>query len=120
MKQYNPALQGILRTVFHTFHAENALGSVFPFSGIIRHVHVHRADAPAPAAGDAFIPVTFYPHHGKIAHWFQEHRNRTDILAESTIVFQQNCEDNANHIIEDVACNKEHEHRVVVCFSEPE
>ena len=63
-----PVLQGVFRAVFHTFHAKDTLRTVFPFPGRIRHIHIHRADTPALAAGYAFAFVAFHPQHGKIAH----------------------------------------------------
>ena len=53
-------LQSILGTVPGTFKAQNTLRSVFPLSGIVRHIHIHRAYTFALAAGYAFTLITLY------------------------------------------------------------
>ena len=43
-----------------TFKAQNTLCAVLSLSCVICHIHIHRAYAPALAAGDAFARITFY------------------------------------------------------------
>ena len=74
-------------TVLHAFHTKNAFGSVFPFSGIIRYVYVHRTHALAFSAGDALFLVAFHPEKSEIAHGFQEYGDGTEIFAERAVVF---------------------------------
>ena len=61
-------LQGFFRTVFHTLQAEDTLCPVELSPGIIRHIHIHGANAPAFAAREAFALVTLDPQKGKRAH----------------------------------------------------
>ena len=61
-------LQRFLRTVFHTLQAENALRSVYSFSGIIGDTYVHRTYPLALAAGYTLTLVALDPQYGKITH----------------------------------------------------
>ena len=50
--------QGFFGTDFRTFIAQNTFCSIYSFSGIICHVHIHGTDCFAFAAGDTFALVT--------------------------------------------------------------
>ena len=96
-------LKCFFRTGLDTFHTEDALGSIFTAAGIVRNVHIHRADSFAFAAGDAFCFVAFDPHKSVKAHGFQKNGNRTDIFAESAVIFEGISQYDADCIIQDVA-----------------
>ena len=81
-------MQRLCGTDLRAFIAENALRSVFPFAGFFVDLHVHGADAQALAAVNTFALVAVDAQHRKIAHGLEKNRNRTQILAERTIIFE--------------------------------
>ena len=80
-------LKRVFRTTPHALHAEDTLCSVFPFSGIIGHVHIHGADSLALSAVNALFFIAGYAQQLKATHRFQKNRDRADIFAEGTVVF---------------------------------
>ena len=76
------------RTSFRAFIAENALRSVFPFAGFFVDLHVHGTDPQTLPTMNALILIAVDAQQGKIAHGLEKNRNRTQILAERTIIFE--------------------------------
>ena len=99
-------LQCFPRAGLYALHAQDAFRAIEPFSGVVRHVHIHGAHLPALSAGDALFLIARYPEQGKIAHRLQKDRYRAEILAESTVVFASECQRNANRIIQDISNKK--------------
>lgn len=112
--------QCFCRADLRTLLAEDALCGILATAGVFIHLDVHRTDLQAFPTADALVFIALDANQGIIAHGLQEHRYRADILAESAIVLQENGEGDTNSIIEDVTCDKERKHRVVVSFPEPE
>ena len=76
------------RTNFRAFIAENALRSVFPFAGFFVYLHVHGTDPQTLPTMNALILIAVDAQQRKIAHGLEKNRNRTQILAERTIIFE--------------------------------
>ena len=70
------------------------------------NLNIHRAVFFALFAADTFIGVQFDMEEGKAAGWFQEDGDRTDIFAESPVVFADESQRNADNIIEKIADEK--------------
>lgn len=102
--------KSILRAIPYTLHTEYAFGTVFSFSGVIGHIHVHRAYTPAFSAVDAFILFTLDADQRVIAHGFEEHCNRTNIFAESPVVFKCKRKQNTDSVICYVPCYERQKH----------
>ena len=62
------ASQRLFRAGLHAFEAEDTLRPVQALAGVVRHVDVHRADAAALAAGDAFRLVAGDAQQREVAH----------------------------------------------------
>ena len=60
----------VFGAVFHTLHAQNAFGSVLPFSGVIGYIYIHRTDPFTFSAANTFIFVAFNAEQRKITHGF--------------------------------------------------
>ena len=103
-------LQGFLGAVLYALHAQDAFCTVLPAAGRIQHIHLHGADLPAPAAGDAFARIALYPEQSKIAHGLQEHRYRADIFAEGPVILQGKGQGNPQPVIEQVPHDKGPDH----------
>ena len=52
----------------------------------------------------------------KITHRFEEDRDRADIFAEGAVVLKHHSEGDADHVIDQVADEEQHEHCVLVGF----
>ncbi len=57
---------------------------------------------------------------GEVAHGLEEDRDGTDVFAEGAIVLEHNGKEDARHIIDQIADEKQHEHGVLVGFAEME
>ena len=99
-------LQCFLRTCFYTLHTKNTLRSIFSFSGIIRHIHIHRAHFLAFSTGYALFFITLYPKQRKITHRLQEYGYRAEILTKCPIVLKCDSQGNTNTIVCDISNNK--------------
>ena len=75
-------------TNFRAFIAENALRSVFPLAGFFVDLHVHGTDPQTLPAMNTLILIAVDAQQRKIAHRLEKNRNRTQILAERTIIFE--------------------------------
>ena len=75
-------------TNFRALIAENALRSVFPFAGFFVDLHVHGTDPQTLPTMNALILIAVDAQQRKIAHGLEKNRNRTQILAERTIIFE--------------------------------
>ena len=70
------------------FVTEDALRSVFPFAGFFVDLHVHGTDPQTLPTMNALILIAVDAQQRKIAHGPEKNRNRTQILAERTIIFE--------------------------------
>ena len=59
---------------------------------------------------DALIRFAFDAEQGKIAHWFQEHCDRTHIFAKRPVILEIKGKRNADSLICDIADDKRPEH----------
>ena len=84
----NRSMQRLCGTDLRAFIAENALRSVFPFAGFFVDLHVHGADSQTLPAMNALILIAVDAQQRKVAHGLEKNRNRTQILAERTIIFE--------------------------------
>ena len=116
----NSNRQSFCRTGFRTLLTENALCSILATASVFVHLDLHRTHLQTLTTTDALVLITLNANQGVIAHRLQEHRYGADVLAEGAIVLQQDSEDNADGIIEDVACDEEREHGVGIGLSKPE
>ena len=71
---------------FCAFVTKNALCPVFSFAGFFVDFHIHGTNPQAFAAMDAFVFITMDTQKRKVAHWLEKYRNRTQILAECTVI----------------------------------
>ena len=97
--------------------AQDAFSGVFPFSRIVVYFDIHRADLQALSALDAFAFITMNAEQGEVAHRLEEDRNGADIFAEGAIVLEQDGEEDAHHVIDQVADKEKHEHGVLGGFT---
>ena len=81
----------VLWTILNTLHAQNTLRSVLSFPRVVRYINIHRADLFSFPAGYTFICIAFYPQQGEITHGLEKYRDRTNILTECPVVFEQEC-----------------------------
>ena len=95
---------------FRAFVAENALRTVFPLAGLVVDLHVHGADPQTPPAMDALILIAMDAQQRKIARGLEKHRNRTQILAERPIIFEQEGKRNADNVVKRIPCEEQPEH----------
>ena len=79
--------QSVNRTGFLALLAKDALGGVLSVARIAVDFHIHWADLQAFVAVDAFFFVAFDTQCREIAHWLQKNRYRTNVFAESAVVF---------------------------------
>ena len=84
----NRSMKCFCGTSFRAFIAENALRSVFPFAGFFVDLHVHGTDPQTLPTMNALILIAVDAQQRKIAHGLEKNRNRTQILAERTIIFE--------------------------------
>ena len=105
------------RTFFGALMAQDTLGGIFPFAGIVVHFYIHRTDLQAFAAMDAFALVAMDAEQGEVAHRLEEDRDGTDILAKGAIVLEQDGEEDAYHVIDQVADKEKHKHGVLGGFT---
>lgn len=104
--------QSFFRAVPYTFHAKDTLCTVLSTTGVIRNIHIHRADLPAFAAGDAFLPVASYSQKRVVAHRLKKNSDRTYVFAECTVVSEQMRQDDTDGIVEYVTYYKSPEYDV--------
>ena len=97
--------------------AQDAFSGVFPFSRIVVYFDIHRADLQALSALDAFAFITMNAEQGEVAHRLKEDRDGADILAEGAIILEQDGEEDAYHVIDQVADKEKHEHGVLGGFA---
>ena len=57
---------------------------------------------------------------GEVAHRLKEDRDWTNVFAEGAIILEHNGEGDADHVIDQIADEKQHEHGVLVGFVEME
>ena len=79
--------------VSDTLHAKNTLRPVQSFPAVIRYIHIHRTHFLTFAAGNTLVLIAFDTQQRKITHWFQKYSNRTDILAESSVILKCKSQD---------------------------
>ena len=79
--------QSVNRTGFLAFLAEDAFGGALSVARIAVDFHIHRANLQALAAVDAFFLIAFDAKPREIAHRLQKNRYRTNVFAESAVVF---------------------------------
>ena len=112
-KSFPPAseMQCLFRALIDALKAKDALRAVLSrFPLIIRHLDVHRADAQALATGNALVRIALDPQQREITHGLQKHRDRTEILAERSVVMQPQRKEDPCGIVERVADEKAPEH----------
>ena len=78
-------------------------------AGIVVHLDIHRTNFQTLATMDAFLFVAADAEQGEIAHRLEEDCDGTDVLAESAVVLEQHSQGDANHVIDQVADEKQHE-----------
>ncbi len=100
----------ILRTVPDAFHTKDTFRAVFPLSGIIGHVYIHRTYLFAFAAGNALLLIAFHPKQRKVTHRFQEYCDRTNVFAECPVILKGKRQGNPDSVICHVSDNKSPEH----------
>jgi len=61
---------------------------------------------------NAFAFVAMDAYQGEVAHRFEEDRDGTDILAEGSVVLEQDGQQDAHHVIGQVADEEQYEHGV--------
>lgn len=88
---------------FHTLIAQDTFCAIQALTAIIEHIHIHGAHSPALAALDTFFLIHLDTDQSIIAGWLQEHGDGANIFTKSAVVFEGNCQRNANPIIENVA-----------------
>jgi hypothetical protein len=69
---------------------------------------------------DTFFFIAVDAECGKVAHRFEEDRDRADVLAKGAVIFESDCENNAHHIIDQIPDEENHEHRLLGGFPEME
>ena len=82
-------LQGVLGAVLDAFHAEDAFRAVLSVPRVVGRIHIHGAYPLAFPAIDAFVLVALDADQGEIAHGFEEHGDRADVLAERPVVLKR-------------------------------
>ena len=97
--------------------AQDAFSGVFPFSRIVVYFDIHRADLQALSTLDAFAFVAMDAKQGEVTHRLEEDRDGTDIFAEGAIVLEQDGEEDAHHVIDQVADQEKQEHGVLGGFA---
>ena len=103
--------------LFQSFHgalllaflAQNAFRGVFALAGVVVHFHLHRADVQTFATMDARFLVAADAEQGEVAHGFEENGDGADVLAESSVVFEQHGEGDADRVIDQIADEEQHE-----------
>ena len=76
------------RTGSDTFHAQNTFCSVFPFSGVIGYINIHRTNFFTFSTWNTLLFVTLNSDYREITHRFQKDRDRTNILTERSVIFE--------------------------------
>ena len=97
--------------------AQDTFGGVFALAGIVVHFHFHWTDFQAFAAVDTLAFVAMDAKQRKVTHWFEEDRDGADILAEGAVVLEQDGEEDAHHVIDQVANEEKHKHGVLGGFA---
>lgn len=97
--------------------AQDAFCGIFAFAGIVVDFHFHRAYLQTFAAMDALALIAMDADQREIAHRLEEDRDGTDVLAESAIVLEKDGEEDAHHVIGQVANKEKHEHGVLGGFA---
>ena len=102
------------------FVAQNALRGVYAITRVFVHLHVHRANFQTFTALDTLLLIAADTKPGIVAHRLEEDRNRADILAKRTVIFERDGQQDADHVIEQIADEENHEHRLLGGFPEME
>ena len=97
-------------TAIYTFHAKDALCSVFPVSGVVCDINFHGTDAFAFSAGDTLFLITFDPYEREVTHWLQKHGYRADVFAECTVILKGKGQNDSHGIIKDISDDEGPEH----------
>ena len=97
--------------------AQDTLSGIFPFTGILVHFYIHRTDFQAFVAVDALAFVAMDAEQGEVTHRLEEDRDGADILAEGAVVLEQDGEEDAHHVIDQVADEEKHKHGVLGGFT---
>lgn len=79
---------------------------VFALLGYVENLNIHRAVFFAFFAADTFVRIQFDMEKGKTAGRLQKDGDRTDIFAESPVVFADKSQCNANNIVYKIAEEK--------------
>ena len=58
---------------------------------------------------DAFLFVAANAEQGEVAHRLEEDRDGTDVLAKCAVVLEQHSQSDADHVIDQIADEKQHE-----------
>ena len=66
---------------------------------------------------NTFFLVAADAEQGEVAHRLEEDRDGADILAEGTVVFEQDGEEDSYHVINQVADKEKHEHGLLGGFA---
>ena len=98
------------RTGSDTFHTQNTFCSVFPFSGVIGYINIHRTNFFTFSTWNTLLFVTLNPDYREITHRFQKDRDRTNILTERSVIFKSECQNNPHNIIQNIPHNKSYKH----------
>ena len=81
-------MQRLCGADLRAFVAEDALCPVFSLAGLLVDLYVHGAGPQTFSAMNALILIAVDAQQRKIAHGLEKNRNRTQILAERTIIFE--------------------------------
>ena len=103
-------LKRVFRTTLHTLHTEYTLGAVFPLSGIVGHVHIHRANPLALSAVNAFFFIAGYAQQRKVTHRFQEYSYGADVFTECSVILKSKCKSYTYSVIHYIPNYKRPEH----------
>ena len=110
---YGSLLQCLHWAGFCALVAQDALRGVFAFAGVLVNLYLHWANLQAFAAVNALAFVAADAKQGKVTHRLKEDRDGTDVLAESTVVFEYHGQGDAKRVINHISDEKEHEHGVL-------
>lgn len=87
----------------YALEAEDTIGAVLAFAGIIGYVDVHWAYAFALSAGYAFGGIAFHSYKGKVAHRLHKDCDRANVLTEGSVILEHKGENNSGRIVENVS-----------------
>ena len=101
-------------TGFCTALAQDTLRCILAMAGVIAYLYIHWAHLQAFTTLVALALVAPDTQPREIAHRFQEHRDWTDVLTESSIVLEEESKCDTHEIIEHITSQKQFEHGGVV------